>query len=262
MFPHSICILTFLKVIDTVLGRGSLQHHSNFNWLKFYESCINKKTYFIRYFLFPFTCISNISNFSDSQKSAFCLMVFSNFRNFYLIHRLQLQKFVEGQVIKSLNSFLFDLIGKYCFFKTEVCSHTMRASLVAQLVKNSPWFNSWAGKIRWRRAQLPTPGFFGFSGGKESTCNMGGTGFHPWIGKITWRRERLPTPVFLPGEFQGERNLVGCSLWGHKDSDTTERLSCSLSYTMRFIILCNSVSIHKAVQYPLLIPEHCQLIAL
>ena len=45
---------------------------------------------------------------------------------------------MEGQVIKSLNSFLFDLTGKYCFFKTEVCSHTMRASLVAQLVKNSP----------------------------------------------------------------------------------------------------------------------------
>ena len=26
-----------------------------------------------------------------------------------------------------------------------------------------------------------------------------------------WRREWLPTPVFLPGEFQGQRSLVGCS---------------------------------------------------
>ena len=32
----------------------------------------------------------------------------------------------------------------------------------------------------------------------------------------------LPTPVFLPGEFLGQRNLVGYSLWGHKETDTTE----------------------------------------
>ena len=37
-----------------------------------------------------------------------------------------------------------------------------------------------------------------------------------------WRREWQPTPVFLPGEPHGQRNLVGYSLWGGKDSDTTE----------------------------------------
>ena len=31
-----------------------------------------------------------------------------------------------------------------------------------------------------------------------------------------------PTPVFLPGESQGRGNLVGCRLWGHTESDTTE----------------------------------------
>ena len=31
-----------------------------------------------------------------------------------------------------------------------------------------------------------------------------------------------PTPVFLPGEFHGQRSLVGYSPWGHKESDTTE----------------------------------------
>ena len=31
-----------------------------------------------------------------------------------------------------------------------------------------------------------------------------------------------PTPVFLPGEFQGQVSLVGCCLWGHAESDTTE----------------------------------------
>ena len=28
----------------------------------------------------------------------------------------------------------------------------------------------------------------------------------------------------LPGESHGRRSLVGCSLWGHEESDTTERL--------------------------------------
>ena len=31
-----------------------------------------------------------------------------------------------------------------------------------------------------------------------------------------------PTPVFLPGEFHGQRSLVGYSPWGRKELDTTE----------------------------------------
>ena len=38
-------------------------------------------------------------------------------------------------------------------------------------------------------------------------------------------KEMQPTPVFLPGESQGRGSLVGCHLWGHKESDTTERLN-------------------------------------
>src|SRR5574341_311055 len=37
-----------------------------------------------------------------------------------------------------------------------------------------------------------------------------------------WRRKWQPTPVFLPGESQGWGSLVGCSLWGRSESDTTE----------------------------------------
>ena len=37
-----------------------------------------------------------------------------------------------------------------------------------------------------------------------------------------WRRKWQPTPVFLPGESQGWESLVGCRLWGHTESDTTE----------------------------------------
>ena len=37
-----------------------------------------------------------------------------------------------------------------------------------------------------------------------------------------WRRKWQPTPVFLPGESQGQRSLMGCRLWGRTESDTTE----------------------------------------
>ena len=76
-------------------------------------------------------------------------------------------------------------------------------------------------------AVICTREFPGGSDGKESTqCRR--PGFVPWVRKIPWRREWQPTPVFLPGEFQGQRSLVGYSPWGHKESDTTERLTCSI----------------------------------
>ena len=46
-------------------------------------------------------------------------------------------------------------------------------------------------------------------------------GFDPWVRKISWRRGWLSTAVFLPGEFHGQRSLVGYSPWGHTESDTT-----------------------------------------
>ena len=49
--------------------------------------------------------------------------------------------------------------------------------------------------------------------------------FDPQIRKITWGRKWLLTSVFLPGEFHGQRSLVGCSPWGHKESDMSERVS-------------------------------------
>ena len=41
---------------------------------------------------------------------------------------------------------------------------------------------------------------------------------------IWQRRQWHPTPVLLPGKSHGRRSLVGCSPWGHWESDTTERL--------------------------------------
>ena len=74
------------------------------------------------------------------------------------------------------------------------------ASLIAQLVKNSPamqetWFNSWVGKIRWRRDRLPTPLFLGFpcgSAGKESACNAGDLGSIPGLGRFPGEGKGYP----------------------------------------------------------------------
>ena len=47
-------------------------------------------------------------------------------------------------------------------------------------------------------------------------------GFDCWVRKCPWRREWQPTPVFLPGEFHGQRSLVGYSPWGRKELDTSD----------------------------------------
>ena len=65
---------------------------------------------------------------------------------------------------------------------------------------------------------ISTTTFWGFPGGasgKEPVFQCRGCkkhGFDPWVGKTPWRRAWPPTPVFLPGEFHGQRSLVGCSL--------------------------------------------------
>ena len=50
----------------------------------------------------------------------------------------------------------------------------------------TPRFNSWVGRIRWRRVRLPRPVFLGFPGdsaGKESTCNAGDMDSIPGLGR-------------------------------------------------------------------------------
>ena len=44
-----------------------------------------------------------------------------------------------------------------------------------------------------------------------------------------WRRRWHPTPVLLPEKSHGQRSLVGCSPWGHEESDSTERLHSHFS---------------------------------
>ena len=69
---------------------------------------------------------------------------------------------------------------------------------------------------------------------KEYACQCRRFEFDPWVGKASWRRQWQPTPAFLPGEPHGEGSLMGYSLQGHKESDTTEQLN-NRQTTMLFI---------------------------
>ena len=61
-------------------------------------------------------------------------------------------------------------VPRYQNFQNFPFTKRLMAPLIAQLVKNLP--------------------------------AMQETGFDSWVGKISWRRDRPPTPVFLPGESQ------------------------------------------------------------
>ena len=50
-------------------------------------------------------------------------------------------------------------------------------------------------------------------------------GFNHWVRKIPWRSEWQPILVFLPGEFHGQRRLVGYNPCGCKESDVTKWLT-------------------------------------
>ena len=60
---------------------------------------------------------------------------------------------------------------------------------------------------------------------KESACQFltyGRCGFDPWVGKIPWRRAWQPTPGFSPGKSQEQKSLEDPSSQYHKETDMTE----------------------------------------
>ena len=107
----------------------------------------------------------------------------------------------------------------------------MRASLIAQLVKNlcamqETWFNSWVGKICWRRDRLPTPVFFSFpcgSAGKESTCNAGDLGFIPVLGRSPGEGKGYPFQYF------GLENAMDYTVHGILQARIPEQVALSFS---------------------------------
>ena len=115
------------------------------------------------------------------------------------------------------------------------------ASLVAQLVKNSPsmqetpvWFL--VGKICWRRDRTPTPVFLVFLGdsaGKESACNVGELGLIPGLKDLLEKGKATHSSILAWRMY---------SPWGCKESDMTERFSltyvCAAAAAAKLLQLC------------------------
>ena len=100
-------------------------------------------------------------------------------------------------------------------------------------------------------------GFLGGSDDKESACQCRRPGFDPWVRKIPWRRSLQPTPVFLPGEFHGQRSLVGYSPWGHKELDTTEQPTQQYIYVYVYIYMHTHTHTHTLFSILFRIMIHC-----
>ena len=99
-----------------------------------------------------------------------------------------------------------------------------------QTIKNLPsvqetQFDSWVGKISWRRDKLNTPVFMGFPGGsdgKESACNVGDLGLIPGLGRSPAGGNGNPLQDSCLESPYGQRILAGYSPGGLQELDVTE----------------------------------------
>ena len=74
-----------------------------------------------------------------------------------------------------------------------------------------PWFDSWVGKIYWRRGKLPTPVSWGFphgSAGKKSACNAGDLGLIPGLVRSPGEGKGYPL------QYSGLENSLDCIVHG------------------------------------------------
>ena len=71
----------------------------------------------------------------------------------------------------------------------------------------------------------PSDGFPGGSDGKASACNVGVVGVILGLGRSPGKGNGSPLQYSLPGEFHGQRSLVGYNPWARKELDTTEQLT-------------------------------------
>ena len=62
----------------------------------------------------------------------------------------------------------------------------------------------------WNRIESPYKSRFWVAPMVKNLPVMQETPVWFWVGKIPWRRKWQATPVFLPGEFHGQRSLLGC----------------------------------------------------
>ena len=67
--------------------------------------------------------------------------------------------------------------------------------------------------------------FPGGSDGKESAFNSGDLGLMPGLGRSFGEGHGSPLQYSCLDIHHGQRSLAGFSPWGHKELDTTDRLS-------------------------------------
>ena len=90
--------------------------------------------------------------------------------------------------------------------------------------------------------------FPGGTSGKEPICQCRRykrLRIDPWVGKIPCRRARQPTPVFLPGESNRQRSLVGYSPWRCKSRTWLKWLS---TQSWHRLSLGNSTYTNRALE--------------
>ena len=83
-------------------------------------------------------------------------------------------------LLSKISCFIYYICFFLVVYHQEVVFPGSSAGKRILLQCRKPWFDSWVGKITWRRDKLPTPVFFGFPGGsdsKESACNAGDLGW-------------------------------------------------------------------------------------
>ena len=104
------------------------------------------------------------------------------------------------------------------------------ASLVAnwetiRLQLRRPQFDSWVGKLCWRRDRLPTPLFLSFPGGsddEESACNTGDLGLIPGLGRSPGGGHGNPLPL-LAWRISMDRGAWRAIVHGVAESQTQLR---------------------------------------
>ena len=84
-------------------------------------------------------------------------------------------------------------------------------------------------------------GFPGGSDDKESACNSGDLGSIPGWGRSPGEGNGNPPQFSCLENPHGQRSLVGCSPWDHKELDTTEWLTLSLFHI--YIIYISYISL-------------------
>ena len=128
-------------------------------------------------------------------------------------------------------AFPFALSGKTFESKHYIQWASLVAHLVMSLQCRRPRFDSWVGKIPWRRVRVPIPVFLGFPGGsdgKESPCNAGDLCSVPGLVRFPgaeYQYSHLENP-------HGARRLEGYSAWGRKELDMTEKISTAQHSTV------------------------------